>query len=295
MKRRLFTFLSGVSLLLCAAACVLWVRSYRLTDALYHETRRYRPVNERLEDSIVSNPGRVDVRRILRIYNTTADGGSDAQPHSTRRAGIGDFMVITISDLVGPGQDTRVTRGVLEKGDVMLPYLGPIRGQGRTVDLMSEAISDEYAEALLIQSANVSVEFRDVDATDSPSASPAPGNSTSWALTRGRREDPISLAAIFDTPASPPALSRWQRAGFEFDSTRQSVFTHSRQEWHVSFPHWCVALLCSVLPGFRLFALLRRRHRVRTNHCAVCGYDLRATSDRCPECGTVPANVKVKA
>jgi hypothetical protein len=52
-------------------------------------------------------------------------------------------------------------------------------------------------------------------------------------------------------------------------------------------PTWLLVLLWSVpLPVVLLRWFRRRRHPV--GHCQTCGYDLRATPDRCPECGTVP-------
>jgi hypothetical protein len=59
------------------------------------------------------------------------------------------------------------------------------------------------------------------------------------------------------------------------------------QRWEFIIPLWLVGLFTFPLP---LGAVVRRRwvRRSREDYCRVCGYDLRATRDRCPECGAVP-------
>ncbi len=52
------------------------------------------------------------------------------------------------------------------------------------------------------------------------------------------------------------------------------------------WPCWALVLLTAVLPAM----WIRQRQRLKPGHCTVCGYDLRATPDRCPECGTIPQN-----
>ena len=50
-------------------------------------------------------------------------------------------------------------------------------------------------------------------------------------------------------------------------------------------PHWLVATAFAILPLCRLPALVRSGQRSRFA-CRSCGYDLRATRKRCPECGS---------
>jgi hypothetical protein len=49
--------------------------------------------------------------------------------------------------------------------------------------------------------------------------------------------------------------------------------------------HWLVSLLTLPLPVLALFKWVHRSKRYARGRCVTCGYDLRASSDRCPECG----------
>jgi hypothetical protein len=58
-------------------------------------------------------------------------------------------------------------------------------------------------------------------------------------------------------------------------------------------PGWFLVCVTSLLPIWWLRATvsraLARRTARKQARCVQCGYDLRATPDRCPECGTAPA------
>jgi hypothetical protein len=75
--------------------------------------------------------------------------------------------------------------------------------------------------------------------------------------------------------------------GFALDYFQDNVIA-TRQ---LACPYWFIMLLTAILPGARLAAWRRRarRLRMRPGLCRHCGYDCRATPDRCPECGTPAA------
>jgi hypothetical protein len=89
----------------------------------------------------------------------------------------------------------------------------------------------------------------------------------------------------------PSGLKRW--FGTTIYGFSRLGGKHLRREWGNLYylPHWLILAALSPFAVAPVVSLaVRRRHRRRQGErrCARCGYDLRASPDRCPECGTVP-------
>jgi hypothetical protein len=63
--------------------------------------------------------------------------------------------------------------------------------------------------------------------------------------------------------------------------------TYPQLLFSCSVPLWWVFALSAVI--FVICVVVRKRNSASMNgYCKECGYDLRATPNRCPECGTIP-------
>jgi hypothetical protein len=73
---------------------------------------------------------------------------------------------------------------------------------------------------------------------------------------------------------------------------------HQPQVWVAIIPWlWpvCAIVPLALILGILQFRKARSQHsRQKQGHCTQCGYDLRATPDRCPECGATPEPAKAR-
>ena len=57
---------------------------------------------------------------------------------------------------------------------------------------------------------------------------------------------------------------------------------------HADVPYWFIIAAFGFGPALSAIRFLSRQQKP-VGSCVLCGYDLRATPDRCPECGTIPS------
>jgi hypothetical protein len=226
MRRRLFTFLSALSLLLCVGTCVMWVRSGRHAEVVtFAGSDRWRAVS-------------VGGGVMLDRFRVTRRSGPWNKPYAS-----------TAEPLV------RYSEVLIEYGAWKC---NPPQGEYGTWE-------------------------RD----------PAQGLQPRWE----RQDRPATFARSLIRPrVARPALPAVERVSFlavtawyNDSHTMEELWFTGRRVW---VPYWLAAATTAVLPllwARIATARLRRARRSRRNHCPSCGYDLRATPGRCPECGKVPA------
>jgi hypothetical protein len=118
-------------------------------------------------------------------------------------------------------------------------------------------------------------------------------------------EGPIIFRTASGMKPAPPgnypygvqSLARWDRAGVSYHRwdmtagrTPQSPVLGQFTEVHVS-PEWPLLISLALASLCVILGLRGRRGPRDRRKCLKCGYDLRATPQRCPECGSVPATV----
>ena len=63
------------------------------------------------------------------------------------------------------------------------------------------------------------------------------------------------------------------------------LFANDKAGFQIIIPFWMPALVCMSALLWGYLPLHRRRKRKKLGLCVKCGYDLRGSSERCPECG----------
>jgi hypothetical protein len=104
---------------------------------------------------------------------------------------------------------------------------------------------------------------------------------------RFHRTEPAAYPQFHVGVGDEPVWGGFKRGGFahlEAGHSRPMAYG-----WQVVAPYWALLAATAVLPLAWGWRWRRRRRLVAIGHCDSCGYDLRATPDRCPECGAVPA------
>jgi hypothetical protein len=109
-----------------------------------------------------------------------------------------------------------------------------------------------------------------------------------WPVERGTHAvgEYERATRYFDMPTSAHPL------GFQV-AARSTAGRWPRSFFTIALPFWFLSMLLGALPALSLASKLRQSRRIRRGLCRSCGYDLRRSADRCPECGTPVGTAKI--
>ena len=256
MKRRL-TIFSALSLLLCLAIMVLWVRSYWTHDLVMGAASgRYwhlGSVRGRLWMFVHDGKHRMTGSS----YTSSFARGGGPSPTQTceelsraayEREGGGRWMRVDCYPVLPTDQESEAAlddllirmrlSGLIESD--LVGFRGAVLVLGRPADDAIRGKERAYVDAMEEQM-------------------------RAWARWQ---------AVVANERGRSRLGFRWGAASSPF----------------LALPYWSMFALAAALPAAHLLTRGRARGRARAGLCAACGYDLRATPGRCPECGHVPAS-----
>ena len=118
-------------------------------------------------------------------------------------------------------------------------------------------------------------------------------NERDLALPPGWQHDPVR-AGLWEARAGETVLGFGrQSVWFWRADVPAGVYRIERGE-NVAFPLWLPLGAFAALPAVGWLRSRVARERARAGLCVACGYDLRATPGRCPECGTISGRDPVR-
>ena len=107
----------------------------------------------------------------------------------------------------------------------------------------------------------------------------------------------IQPEELLDAPSGGSGIDR-RAVGFRYVQTDawypRAQLVHGypvARSTAIYIPHAAIALAAATLPVAGVIRARRKSRRQRRGLCAACGYDLRATPGRCPECGVVAGHL----